>query len=85
MLYFKFELCYFFYLFSGNKADVQCIYLPEKDKTIFCDKYCLGVRGDLQGILLLDTALQTPVLKTEDVVKIELPLVEVIKMLFWIS
>ena len=67
-----------YYIFSGNKVGIQkCVYLSEKDKTLFCDKCCLSVRGDLQGILLLDTALQTPVYKTEEVVKIELPLVEV--------
>uniref|UniRef100_A0A2C9JJC5 Dual E2 ubiquitin-conjugating enzyme/E3 ubiquitin-protein ligase BIRC6 n=1 Tax=Biomphalaria glabrata TaxID=6526 RepID=A0A2C9JJC5_BIOGL len=62
---------------SGHRCDLlECVYLPEKDKTVFCDGCALGVRGDLQGILLLDTALQTPINKPEDIVKIELPLVE---------
>ncbi|XP_035825485.1 baculoviral IAP repeat-containing protein 6 [Aplysia californica] len=67
---------------SGNKSGaLKCVYLPERDKTLFCDGCCLGIRGDLQGILLLDTALQTPAHKTEDVVKIELPLVEATQLL----
>lgn len=41
------------------------------------DGFVFGVRGDLQGILLLDTALQAGVQKTEEIVKVELPFVEV--------
>ncbi|GFO34551.1 baculoviral iap repeat-containing protein 6, partial [Plakobranchus ocellatus] len=67
---------------SGHKKGrIECAYLPEKDKTVFCDGLALGVRGDLQGILLLDTALQTAVSKTEDFVKIELPLAEATHLL----
>ncbi|CAL1542614.1 unnamed protein product, partial [Lymnaea stagnalis] len=66
---------------SGHKCDtLDVIYLPEKDKTVYCDGCAIGVRGDFQGILLLDTALQTPVNKPEDIVKIELPLVEAIQL-----
>ena len=62
---------------GDKKSRLECAYLPEKDKTVFCDGLALGVRGDLQGILLLDTALQTAISRTEDLVKIELPLAEV--------
>ncbi|XP_059157271.1 baculoviral IAP repeat-containing protein 6-like isoform X2 [Physella acuta] len=66
---------------SGHKCDVvKCVYLAEKDKTVYCDGSAIGVRGDLQGILLLDTALQTPITKSEDTVKIEIPLVEAVQL-----
>lgn len=41
------------------------------------DDYAVGCRKDLNGILLLDTALQPPVAKPEDVVQLELPVTEV--------
>ncbi|GFS25394.1 baculoviral IAP repeat-containing protein 6, partial [Elysia marginata] len=68
-------------LSGDKKGKLECAYLPEKDKTVFCDGLALGVRGDLQGILLLDTALQTAVSRTEDSVKIELPLAEATHLL----
>lgn len=39
--------------------------------------YAVGCRKDLNGILLLDTALQLPVAKPEDMVQLELPVTEV--------
>lgn len=41
------------------------------------DDYAVGCRKDLNGILLLDTALQPPVAKPEDLVQLELPVTEV--------
>lgn len=41
------------------------------------DDYAVGCRKDLNGILLLDTALQPPVAKPEDIVQLELPVTEV--------
>ena len=46
---------------------------------VFRNSTSLGVRKDLHGVLLLDTALQTPAARPEDVIKLELPLAEVIK------
>ncbi|ESP03095.1 hypothetical protein LOTGIDRAFT_157060, partial [Lottia gigantea] len=66
----KSDLC------AESCSEIQCCYLPEKDRTVFCDGRAIGIRKDLRGILLLDTALQVPVNKTEDIVKCELPLVE---------
>ena len=54
------------------------MYLQEKDKMVFSDSTSISVRRDLHGVLLLDTALQTPVTRPEDVIKLELPLAEVI-------
>lgn len=53
------------------------MYLPGKDKVVFADDQSVGARNDLRGMLLLDTALQTPVCRSEDQVKVEIPLAEV--------
>ncbi|MGH0141375.1 UNVERIFIED_CONTAM: hypothetical protein FKN15_073628 [Acipenser sinensis] len=50
---------------------VKCQYFPAVDKVLFVDDYAVGCRKDLNGILLLDTALQAPVTKQEDVVQLE--------------
>jgi len=44
---------------------------------LFTDGKGIGVRKDYNGVLLLDTILQTPVSKPDDVVKLELLLSEV--------
>ncbi|KAG5831644.1 hypothetical protein ANANG_G00305910 [Anguilla anguilla] len=60
---------------------VRCQYFPAVDKVLFVDDYAVGCRKDLNGILLLDTALQAPVSKSEDVVQLELPVTEAQQML----
>ncbi|XP_077439054.1 dual E2 ubiquitin-conjugating enzyme/E3 ubiquitin-protein ligase BIRC6 isoform X1 [Vanacampus margaritifer] len=55
---------------------VRCQYFPAVDKVLFVDDYAVGCRKDLNGILLLDTALQPPVTKPEDLVQMELPVTE---------
>ncbi|XP_062375823.1 baculoviral IAP repeat-containing protein 6 isoform X2 [Sardina pilchardus] len=55
---------------------VRCQYFPAVDKVLFVDDYAVGCRKDLNGILLLDTALQAPVSKPEDMVQLELPVTE---------
>ncbi|XP_041107829.1 baculoviral IAP repeat-containing protein 6-like isoform X5 [Polyodon spathula] len=60
---------------------VKCQYFPAVDKVVFVDDYVVGCRKDLNGILLLDTALQAPVTKQEDVVQLELPVTEAQQML----
>ncbi|XP_029608753.1 baculoviral IAP repeat-containing protein 6 isoform X16 [Salmo trutta] len=60
---------------------VRCQYFPAVDKVLFVDDYAVGCRKDLNGILLLDTALQAPVAKPEDVVQLELPVTEAQQML----
>jgi baculoviral IAP repeat-containing protein 6 len=44
---------------------------------VFSDDCCIGVRSDLKGMLLLDTALQSPVNKPEEKIRVEIPLAEV--------
>ncbi|XP_041353670.1 baculoviral IAP repeat-containing protein 6-like isoform X2 [Gigantopelta aegis] len=63
-------------LSAKNCKTFTCAYLAEKDKTVFCDGQSLGVRKHIRGVLLLDTALQVPVIKNNNVVKVELPLAE---------
>ncbi|XP_018118497.1 baculoviral IAP repeat-containing protein 6 isoform X2 [Xenopus laevis] len=60
---------------------VRCQYFPTVDKVIFVDDYAVGCRKDLNGILLLDTALQTPVSKADDVIQLELPVTEAQQLL----
>uniref|UniRef100_A0A3Q3KMW9 Dual E2 ubiquitin-conjugating enzyme/E3 ubiquitin-protein ligase BIRC6 n=1 Tax=Monopterus albus TaxID=43700 RepID=A0A3Q3KMW9_MONAL len=60
---------------------VRCQYFPVVDKVLFVDDYAVGCRKDLNGILLLDTALQPPVAKPEDMVQLELPVTEAQQML----
>ena len=65
-------------LFAANQHDsIRCSYLSGRDKVVFTDGKAVGVRRDLNGILLLDTALQTPIAKTDDTVRVELSLPEV--------
>lgn len=56
---------------------VSTLYLPEKNRMVFSDSMSVGVRRDLQGVLLMDTALQTPLTAQKDKVRLELPLAEV--------
>ncbi len=56
---------------------MRCQYFPAVDKVLFVDDYAVGCRKDLNGILLLDTALQAPVSKPEDMVQLELLITEV--------
>ncbi|XP_032409947.1 baculoviral IAP repeat-containing protein 6 isoform X3 [Xiphophorus hellerii] len=60
---------------------VRCQYFPAVDKVLFVDDFAVGCRKDLNGILLLDTALQPPVAKPEDMVQLELPVTEAQQML----
>lgn len=63
---------------TANTNDaIHAMYLPGKDKVVFADDQSVGARNDLRGMLLLDTALQTPVCRSEDQVKVEIPLAEV--------
>ncbi|XP_076848185.1 LOW QUALITY PROTEIN: dual E2 ubiquitin-conjugating enzyme/E3 ubiquitin-protein ligase BIRC6 [Brachyhypopomus gauderio] len=61
---------------------VRCQYFPAVDKVLFVDDCAVGCRKDLNGILLLDTALQAPVPKPEDMVQLELPVTEAQQMLY---
>ena len=68
--------------FSAGKSDfIKCQYLSNKDKVLFSSGQSVCVRKDLNGVLLLDTALQSSVPKTEDNVKVEMPLPDVSRVI----
>jgi len=63
---------------SADAGDiVHCTYVARQDRVVFASRYAVGARKDLNGILLLDSALQAPISKPDSVVRIELPLPEV--------
>lgn len=53
-------------------------YLTEHDKILFWDYDNIGLRSDYNGVLLLDTVLQSPLSNTEHAIKIELLLSEAV-------
>ncbi|XP_033629629.1 baculoviral IAP repeat-containing protein 6-like isoform X3 [Asterias rubens] len=55
---------------------IHCQYLSEVDQVFLTDGQAVGLRKDLNGVLLLDSALQTPVTNTEEIIVIELPYLE---------
>lgn len=54
------------------QGDVRGVYIPGTDKLLLTDGAAVGVRSDYNGVLLLDTILQPPVQKSDDVVRLEL-------------
>uniref|UniRef100_W8AIN7 Dual E2 ubiquitin-conjugating enzyme/E3 ubiquitin-protein ligase BIRC6 n=1 Tax=Ceratitis capitata TaxID=7213 RepID=W8AIN7_CERCA len=68
------------YNLGGNDIDgnVQGKYMPLQEKVLVWDGQNLGLRGDYNGVLLLDTILQPPILQNDDFIKLELLLSEAI-------
>ncbi|XP_057338600.1 baculoviral IAP repeat-containing protein 6 isoform X3 [Microplitis mediator] len=63
----------------SDKPDgkLQGVYLADGiDKILYTNGKGIGVRSDYNGVLLLDTILQTPVSRSEDTIKLELLLSE---------
>lgn len=48
------------------------------DRVVFASDFAVGARRDLNGMLLLESALQLPISKQDDLLCVELPLPEVI-------
>lgn len=72
-----YNLCLQLCLLGKPNGKLQGVYLSEGiDKVLYTDGRGIGIRSDYNGVLLLDTILQTPVSKSEDVVKLELLLSE---------
>ncbi|XP_034941309.1 baculoviral IAP repeat-containing protein 6 isoform X2 [Chelonus insularis] len=65
-------------ILSGKPdGKLQGVYLGDGvDKVLYTDGRGIGVRSDYNGVLLLDTILQTPVSRSEDIIKLELLLSE---------
>ena len=75
-IFVQFLIC--FYVISAGKTElIKCQYLSNKDKVLFSSGQSVCVRKDLNGVLLLDTALQASASKTDDNVKVEMPLPDV--------
>ena len=51
--------------------------MARQDRVVLASRDAIGARKDLNGILLLDSALQAPISKPDNIVRIELPLPEV--------
>ncbi|KAG1667328.1 Baculoviral IAP repeat-containing protein 6 [Nymphon striatum] len=64
---------------SGSK--IIASYIAKNDRLLFTDGKAIGLRKDYSGMLLLDTFLQVPVNKADDLVRIELPYAEALKLL----
>uniref|UniRef100_A0A8D8SUB1 Baculoviral IAP repeat-containing protein 6 n=1 Tax=Cacopsylla melanoneura TaxID=428564 RepID=A0A8D8SUB1_9HEMI len=56
---------------------VKGTYLPSYDKVLLTDTKAVGVRSDYNGVLLLDTMLQTCLKSKNNVVKLEMLVSEV--------
>lgn len=56
-------------------------YVARQDKVLIWDGKCLGYRGDYNGVLLLDTILQKPIVCPENTIKIELLVSEAVLFL----
>ncbi|XP_046485616.1 baculoviral IAP repeat-containing protein 6 isoform X2 [Neodiprion pinetum] len=66
-------------LSGRTDGKITGVYLAEGlDKVLYTDGRVIGVRSDYNGVLLLDTILQTPVSCSEDKIKLELLLTEAI-------
>lgn len=52
--------------------------MPLQDKILFWDGHNLGLRGDYNGVLLLDTILQAPIGQSDEYIKLEIILSEAI-------
>lgn len=59
----------------------QCRYLPDQDKILFWNGRSVSMRGDYNGVLLLDTILQAPITQADDNIRIELLLSEAVLFL----
>ncbi|XP_070142867.1 dual E2 ubiquitin-conjugating enzyme/E3 ubiquitin-protein ligase BIRC6 isoform X3 [Drosophila kikkawai] len=64
----------------GTNGDhiVNGRYMPLQDKILFWDGHNLGLRGDYNGVLLLDTILQAPIGQSDEYIKLEIILSEAI-------
>lgn len=73
-------LIYFVFLFEVDKQ-INCRYLPKQNRVLFWDGQNIGMRGDYNGVLLLDTILQTPAIQSDDMVKVEMLLTDAVLFL----
>ncbi|XP_053681780.1 baculoviral IAP repeat-containing protein 6 isoform X2 [Sabethes cyaneus] len=68
------------YQISSNHPP-RCRYLPDQDKILFWNDSNISMRGDYNGVLLLDTILQAPIAQADDSIRIEFLLSEAVLFL----
>jgi hypothetical protein len=66
-----------FSLFTEEGQPIKGAYLPSYDKVLLTDTKSVGVRSDYNGVLLLDTMLQTCLKSKNNPVKLEMLVSEV--------
>lgn len=71
----------FCFLSFLDDKHVNCRYLPKQNRVLFWDDQNIGMRGDYNGVLLLDTILQTPAIQSDDMVKVEMLLTDAVLFL----
>ncbi len=65
------------FLAAQPGSNITCQYISEVDQVFLTNSHVVGLRKDLSGVLLLESALQTAVSKADDHVVVELPHSEV--------
>ncbi|KAG8233774.1 hypothetical protein J437_LFUL003845, partial [Ladona fulva] len=65
-------------LSASSSGFLRGTYLAGQDKVLFTDGDAIGVRSDYNGVLLLDTILQTPISKSDEEIKLELLMSEAV-------
>ncbi|CAM1308829.1 BIRC6 (predicted) [Pycnogonum litorale] len=68
-------------LSASHGSQIQGCYINKYDQMLFTDGHAIGLRKEYCGMLLLDTILQVPVNIVDEIVKIELPFAEALKLL----
>lgn len=78
-LFFLFAINYSFVLsLTDTNHNVYGYFMPLQEKILLTDGHVIGFRGDYNGVLLLDTVLQTPVPNNDDCIRLEMLLSEAI-------
>ncbi|XP_073817547.1 BIR repeat containing ubiquitin-conjugating enzyme isoform X2 [Musca autumnalis] len=67
-----------YHLGNDTNHNVYGYFMPLQEKILLTDGHVIGFRGDYNGVLLLDTVLQTPVPNNEDPIRLEMLLSEAI-------
>jgi len=62
---------------GSSAARVRCAYLPAQDRVVLTSASAVCARRELNGVVLLESALQLPVGSTAELINVELPLPDV--------
>ncbi|XP_037827973.1 baculoviral IAP repeat-containing protein 6 isoform X2 [Lucilia sericata] len=67
-----------YHLGNDTNHKIHGYFMPLQEKIIITDGHVIGFRGDYNGVLLLDTVLQTPIPHNDDPIRIEMLLSEAV-------